>query len=120
MVCLAVRSAFFELQGRYFEHKDRKALVPNVIMFVVVVQIIIIEHGLRRPAFYSIGRSRYFVGVKVRTVCFGNDLGFRPLIQATGSFCVSNTYISALFKILLTTFVGHYSSGAVCDECSVK
>ena len=109
MVCLAVKSAFFELQGRYFEHKDRKALVPNATMYVVVVQIIIIEHGLRRPAFYSIGRSR-----------FGNDLGFRPLIQATGRFCVSNTYISALFKILLTTFVGHYSSGAVCGECSVK
>ena len=68
MVCLAVRSAFFELQGRYFEHKDRKALVPNVI--VVVVDIVIIEHGLRRPAFYSIGRSRSFVSVKVRHCLF--------------------------------------------------
>ena len=90
-------------------------------MLIVVVDIIIREDGLRRPAFYRasdvlviLSASRY------ATVCFGNDLGFRPLIQATGRFCTSNTYISALFKILLTTFVGHDSSGAVCGECSVK
>ena len=70
MVSLAVRSAFFEFQGRSFVHEDRKALVPNVIMLIVVVDIIIIEHGLRRPAFYSIGRSRYFVGVKVHHCLF--------------------------------------------------
>ena len=89
-------------------------------MLIVVVDIVIIEHGLRRPAFYGIGRSRYFVASRYVTVCFGNDPGFRPLIQATGRFCMSNTYVSALFRILLTTFVGHYSSGAVCGECSVK
>ena len=70
MVCLAVRFAFFEIQGRYFVHKDRKALVPDVIILIVVVDITIIEHGLKRPAFYSIGRSRYFVGVKVRHCLF--------------------------------------------------
>ena len=69
MVCLAVRSAFFEFQGRSFVRENRKALVPNVIMLIVVVDIFI-EHGLRRPAFYSIGRSRYFVGVKVRHCLF--------------------------------------------------
>ena len=66
MGCLAVRSAFFGFQGRNFVHEDRKALVPDVIMLVVVVDIIIREHDLKRSAFYSIRRSRYFVGVKVR------------------------------------------------------
>ena len=70
MVCLAVRSVFFKLRDRYFVHKDRKALVPDVIMLIVVVDIVIIEHGLKRPAFYSIGRSRYFVGIKVRHCLF--------------------------------------------------
>ena len=44
MVCPAVRSAF-GFQGRNFVHEDRKALVPDVIMLIVVVDIIIIEHG---------------------------------------------------------------------------
>ena len=68
MVCPAVRSAF-GFQGRNFVHEDRKVLVPDVIMLIVVVDIIIIEHGLRPPAFDNIGRSRYFVGVKVRHHC---------------------------------------------------
>ena len=38
MVCLVVRSAF-EFQGRNFVHEDRKALVPDVIMRIVVVRI---------------------------------------------------------------------------------
>ena len=46
LVCLAVRSALFGFQGRNFVHEDRKALVPDVIMLIVVVEIIIIEHGL--------------------------------------------------------------------------
>ena len=70
MVCLAVRSAFFGFQGRNFVHEDRKALVPDVIMLIVVVEITIIEHGLKRPAFFSIGHSRYFVGVKVHHCLF--------------------------------------------------
>ena len=69
MGCLSVRSAP-GFQGHNFVHEDRKALVPDVIMLVVVVDIIIIEHDLKRPAFYSIGRSRYFVGVKVRHCLF--------------------------------------------------
>ena len=56
MVCMAVRSAS-GFQGNNFVHEDRKALVPDVIMLIVVVDIIIREHGLRRPAFYSTGRS---------------------------------------------------------------
>ena len=69
MVCLAVRSAFFEFQGRIFVHEDRKALVPDGIMLIVVVDIIK-GHGWKRPAFYNIGDSRYFVGVKVRHCLF--------------------------------------------------
>ena len=66
---ILLRSAFFGFQGRNFVHEDRKALVPDVIMLIVVVDIII-GHGLRPPVFYNIGRSRYFVGVKVRRCLF--------------------------------------------------
>ena len=38
MVCLAVRFAF-EFQGRKFVHENRKALVPDVILFIVVVEM---------------------------------------------------------------------------------
>ena len=68
MVCLAVRSAF-GFQGRNFVHEDCKALVPDVIMYVVILDIII-GRGLKPPAFYSIVPSRYFVGVKVRHYLF--------------------------------------------------
>ena len=65
MVCLAVSSAF-GFQGCNSVDEDRKALEPDVIMLIVVVRINVMGHGLRRPAFFNTGRSRCFVGVKVR------------------------------------------------------
>ena len=60
MVCLAVGSGF-GFQGRNFVHEDSKAFGPDVIMLIVVVRMNAIGHGLRRPAFYNIGRYRCFV-----------------------------------------------------------
>ena len=65
-VCLAVSSAFC----RNFVDEDLEALEPDVIMLIVVVRIIAMRHGLRRPAFFNTGRSRCFVGVKVRCCLF--------------------------------------------------
>ena len=38
MVCLSVSFAF-EFQGRKFVHENRKALLPDVILFIVVVEM---------------------------------------------------------------------------------
>ena len=84
MFCLAVRSAF-GFQVHNFVREDRKALVPDVIMLIVVVYIII-GHGLRRPAFYNIGRSRNFVGVKVRHCVSVMTLAFGRSYKLQGGF----------------------------------
>ena len=68
--------------------------MPNVIMLIVVVDIVIIEHGLRRPAFYGIGRSRYFVASRYVTVCFGNDLAFGRSYKLQEGFVKQHIYLS--------------------------
>ena len=70
--------------------------MPDVVMLIVVVDISI-EMVLNVQWFTTMGVLVILSASRYATVCFGNDLGFRPLIQATGRFCVSNTYISALF-----------------------
>ena len=47
-----------------------------------------VQHFTASDVLVILSASRY------ATVCFGNDLGFRPLIQDTGRFCVSNTFFA--------------------------
>ena len=71
MVCLAVNSAF-GFQGRNSVDEDRKALEPNAIMFIVVVRINVMGHGLRRPAFLTPDVLVVLSASRYATVCFGN------------------------------------------------
>ena len=113
MVCLAVSSAF-GFQGRNSVDEDRKALELDV-MLIVVVRINVMGHVLRRPAF-STPDALVVLSSRYAAVCFGNDIGFRPLIMR----CTKVVCLSFVKKILLANVVGHDSSDAVCVECPVK
>ena len=80
MVCLAVSSSF-GFQGRNSVDEDRKALEPDVIMLIVVVRINVMGHGLRRPAFSTPDVLVVLSASRYAAVCFGNEIGFRPLIM---------------------------------------